>query len=202
MKRIVKILLVIPMTAAMLFGCAPTNQNNAPTEQQAQAAYQLLATTLNQERITHLDFWRQNSVETLNSDVEVALDEAAILNALESITFELTMEQATKAQLQALIRVTERTLINPILRVSVNGAIPYRESATVDIPIRWQDETKDFSLDSYGDESLPNQIADNTYRFVDFFNNTYSTSRPLNYLFEEGAEHGNDYQCFIGSYRN
>jgi hypothetical protein len=60
MKRIVKILLVIPMTAAMLFGCAPTNQNNAPTEQQAQAAYQLLATTLNQERITHLDFWRQN----------------------------------------------------------------------------------------------------------------------------------------------
>lgn len=187
MKRIVKILLVIPMTVAMLFGCAPTNQNNVPTEQQAQTVYQLLATTLNQGRTTHLDFWKKNSAEMLNKNVDSTLDEAVILNAMESITFEFTMEETARAQLQALIRVTERTLINPILRVSVNGEIPFRESATVDVAIRWKDETKKFTLDSYGDESLPNQIADNTLRLVDFYNNTYSTSRPLNYLFEKGV---------------
>ena len=186
MKRIAKILLIIPMTATMLFGCSVTNQNTAPTEQQTRAAYQYLATSLNQPRLTQLDFWRVNSADSLKDDIEVALDAPVILNAMESVTFTIDTDEQSRAQLQALIRVTERTLINPILRVSINDTIPYRESATVDVAIQWKDETKNFTLDSYGDESLPNQISDNSYRWIDFYNNTYSSSRPLNYLFDQG----------------
>ncbi|MDP3306488.1 MAG: extracellular solute-binding protein [Erysipelotrichaceae bacterium] len=186
MKRTMKMLIVIFMTVLMLIGCATANQNSEPSEQQTLTAYQLLATTLNQSRTTHLDFWRENSVGPLKSDVDVPLAAPTTLNAMESITFEFTMDQTAQAHLQALIRITERTLINPILRVSINGSIPYRESATVDVAIRWRDESKNFSLDSYGDESLPNQIADNSFRKVDFYNNTYSTSRPLTYLFNQG----------------
>lgn len=187
MKRIAKILLIIPMTVTLLFGCSIADQNTAPSEQQTRDAYQLLASSLNQPRVTHLDFWRVNSAETLVNDIESTLNDPMILNAMESISFSIEAASESRITLQALIRVTERTLINPILRVSVNGEIPYRESATVDVAIQWKDETKNFSLDSYGDESLPNQISDNTFRWIDFFNNTYSSSRPLNYLIKQGT---------------
>ena len=123
MKRIAKILLIIPMTATMLFGCSVTNQNTAPTEQQTRAAYQYLATSLNQPRLTQLDFWRVNSADSLKDDIEVALDAPVILNAMESVTFTIDTDEQSRAQLQALIRVTERTLINPILEMTLFKAL-------------------------------------------------------------------------------
>ena len=186
MKRVINVLLGLLLSVSILYGCAPVNQSFSITEQQSNSAYQVLASMLRQSRTTHMDFWNANAALHLGEDKEIELAETVTLNAMESFTFDVLMEEDSKVQLQALIRVTELTLINPILRVSVNGSIPFRESATVDVAIRWQDESKNFTLDSYGDESLPNQIADNTFRWLDFYNNLYSTSHPLNYLLKQG----------------
>ena len=186
MKYRAKGFLVILIGMLIMSGCVATNINTPPSSQQSILAYQRLATMLRQGRVTHMDFWSENVVEDLENDIEVMLDDIQTLEAMESISFELSSSSVTKAHFEALLRVRERTLINPILRIEVNGEVPFRESATVDVAILWRDVTKNFTLDSYGDESLPNQESDNTLRWIPFYNNTYATSRPLFYQLNEG----------------
>ncbi len=186
MTWFVKISIVMFVALSTLSGCSPTNINEVPSEFASQQAYQRLSSALRQPRTTHLDFWRFNSSAQLEQNIEVQLPEVFTLEPMGALTFELDSDKEAQAHLQALVRVRERTLINPILRVSINGVIQFRESATVDVAIRWRDESKNFTLDSYGDESLPNQVADNSFRWLDFYNNTYSTSRPLGYMLSEG----------------
>lgn len=186
MKWFIKISIVIYMALTALSGCSSANINVEPIESTSQQAYQYLATALRQGRTTHLDFWRAHSAEKLENDIEMRLSEVFTLEPMGTISFDLNVEKDVKAHLQAFVRVKERTLINPILNVRINGEIQYRESATVDVAIRWRDESKKFTLDSYGDESLPNQLADNSFSWVNFYNNTYSTSLPLGYMFTKG----------------
>jgi ABC-type glycerol-3-phosphate transport system substrate-binding protein len=186
MTWFVKISIVMFVALSTLSGCSPTNINEAPSELASQQAYQRLSSALRQPRTTHLDFWRFNSVDKLESNIEVQLPEVFTLEPMGTLTFEINSEKEVQAHLQAYVRVRERTLINPILRVSINDVIQFRESATVDVAIRWRDQSKNFTLDSYGDESLPNQVADNSFRWLDFYSNTYSTSHPLGYKLSEG----------------
>lgn len=186
MKWFIKISIIVCGFLVLASGCSTANLNVEPEEFVSLQAYQLLASSLRQGRTTHSDFWNSNSAEELENNIEVQLTEVITLDPMGTINFEFNSEREARAHLKAFIRVKEKTLINPILRVSINNEVQYRESATVDVAIRWKDESKQFTLDSYGDESLPNQLADNSFRWVDFYNNTYSTSRPLEYKLSEG----------------
>jgi ABC-type glycerol-3-phosphate transport system substrate-binding protein len=186
MKLKFRMIMVFFLGIMPLFACSPTIENTSPTQQKFDSAYQYLANMLRQERVTHLEFWSGNDAQVLKENILVSLEEPTTLATMDASSFEVFIEEEVRVQLRVLIRVKERTLINPVLRVSINDLIQFRESATVDIPILWRDESKQFSLDSYGDESLPNQIADNTFRWIDFYANTYSSSQPLNYLLKGG----------------
>ena len=41
--------------------------------------------------------------------------------------------------------------------IKINGEQAYYEMKTIALPLSWQDETKDFPKDGYGDESAPQQ---------------------------------------------
>ena len=186
MKRIFRVLLVWVVSLSSLVACSPSLANNYPSELEAIRASNTLSSQLRQARVSYLDYWAVNSAPPLQEDFEYSFDDLIVVGGQESISFVVPVEQDVRAQFQAKIRVKERTLINPILNVKVNDVLQFRESSAISVAIIWQDETKDFDVDSFGNQTLPTQISDNSFRWINFFNNTYVSSRPLQYLLTEG----------------
>ncbi len=81
--------------------------------------------------------------------------------------------------------VLPNVLNNLTIGVKINGEYQFDDAKTVDVPLVWRDDSKDFVLDTYGDESLPTQIRVAEWRSLPLYNNTYSTTDPL--LFELSA---------------
>jgi len=77
-------------------------------------------------------------------------------------------------------------LNNLTVAVRVNGALQFDESATVDVPLVWSDASKTFVPDTYGDESLPEQVRVVGWRPMTLCNNTYPTTDPLYFEFLAG----------------
>ncbi|MDD3478076.1 MAG: hypothetical protein PHP32_04300, partial [Candidatus Izemoplasmatales bacterium] len=84
------------------------------------------------------------------------------------------------------VYVRASVLNNLTLAVTVNGETPFDDASTIDVPLLWQDDSKDFVLDTYGDESLPAQQRVLAWQTIGLSNNTYSTSDPLLFELEAG----------------
>jgi len=187
MKRIALVFLSMVLILNGLTACATPNSNTTPSLEASRAAYDLLNDSLNQPTSLHIDYWRDLELDGLDSTIDGVSDQAQVdLGAMDSVTYTFTTEKAVRVHLSALLKIAQGTLLNPILKIEVNGEVPFREALTVDIPILWRDQSKEFALDSYGDESLPNQLANLDYRNVPLYNNTYSTVEPLSFALSAG----------------
>lgn len=186
MNRILKILVISSFIFSTLVACAPSLANNSPSPTEVKQARNFLVSLLSNRVPTYLDFWSEQDVPALNTNFEYSFDTPITINGQESITFIVPVAQNARAQFQANVRVKERTLNNPVLSVQVNDVFQFREASAINVAIMWRDETKEFTVDSFGNQTLPNQIADNSFRWLDFFNNTYVSSRPLQFLLSQG----------------
>ena len=71
------------------------------------------------------------------------------------------------------------------MNLKINGENPFDEAKIIRFPIIWKDESKEFTLDTYGDETLPTQIRVVKWLNIDLNNNTYVDDRALLFYFEE-----------------
>ncbi|MDC0558850.1 extracellular solute-binding protein, partial [Candidatus Izimaplasma bacterium] len=62
----------------------------------------------------------------------------------------------------------------------------FDDAKTVDVALFWEDSTKDFGVDTYGDETLPRQNKIEEWRHLDLYNNTYTSTDPLLFHFQQG----------------
>lgn len=70
--------------------------------------------------------------------------------------------------------------------VTVNGQQFFEEMSMITLPLLWRDETKDFPLDRYGDETAPAQVRIDEWQYRDLYNTSYYTARPLYFYLESG----------------
>ena len=82
--------------------------------------------------------------------------------------------------------VLPNVLNNLTISVRINDQTPFDDAKTVDLPLYWKDDSKDFVLDTYGDESLPTQERVLGWVSMPLHNNTYTTVEPLLFYFEAG----------------
>jgi len=82
--------------------------------------------------------------------------------------------------------VKANVLNNLTIAVNINSETQFDDALTVDVPLVWEDDTKNFVLDTYNDESLPAQNRVLDWKSLALYNNTYSTAEPLLFSFEEG----------------
>ena len=83
--------------------------------------------------------------------------------------------------------VKESVLSNLTIAVKVNDVYQFDDSKTVDVPLYWEDDSKVFTLDTYGDESLPGQSRIIGWKLLPMYNNTYTTTNPLLFHFNAGV---------------
>jgi ABC-type glycerol-3-phosphate transport system substrate-binding protein len=126
-------------------------------------------------------------LETSSTTEDYGYDGDAVdLAVAGDAVYTVTVAQAGLYYLSVDYYVLPSVLNNLTVSVLINGEYQFDEAKTIDVPLLWQDETKDFSLDTYGDESLPNQERIIGWDSLDLQNNTYPTTDPLLFALDEG----------------
>ncbi|MFH0993595.1 MAG: hypothetical protein V1761_04520, partial [bacterium] len=111
---------------------------------------------------------------------------AADLGVERTATYTVDVPNAGLYYIRVDYYVGGAALNNLTVAVRVNGEYPYDDAETIDVPLVWTDASKTFVLDTYGDESLPEQERVVGWRPMFLFNNTYTTTEPLLFLLAEG----------------
>ncbi len=122
----------------------------------------------------------------LVEDFDYLGSKAVDLNVDGTATYHVSVPQAGLYHLEVDYFVRASVLNNLTIAVKINDEYQYDDALTVDIPLIWEDDSKEFVLDTYGDESLPTQERVLEWRPLDLFNNTYSTTDPLLFYLEAG----------------
>lgn len=165
-------------------------------------AYELLNGSLLTERYTYIDYLSDHqsqidygldhteptmltSIGALTDDITGDL--ALTIGKNETASYEANLLEAGYYHISLDYRVETVTLNQITVAVMVNDTFQYDDAATIDIPLTWVDETKDFDTDRYGDEVVPAQQTLNTWTTTSLFNNTYLSVDPLIFYFESGV---------------
>lgn len=111
---------------------------------------------------------------------------ATDLRANNSALYHVNVPTAGLYSLVLDYYVFPQVLNNLTVSVRINGNFLFDDARTVDIPLYWQDDSKNFVLDTYGDESLPTQQRVLGWVSMPLHNNTYTTTSPLMFYFNQG----------------
>lgn len=170
------------------------------TESMRRAAFNRLSNTLTTERFTFIDYLNQHrdNLDMTLSDANAVLQNPEALydddiNALslalaknDVAIYHVTVPEGGFFHLDLQYMIGLRTLNNLTIAVEINGEYLYDDAKTIDLPLHWSDESKEFLVDRYGDQVLPNQLVDEGWRNVKLYNNTYVTVMPLLFELESG----------------
>jgi ABC-type glycerol-3-phosphate transport system substrate-binding protein len=166
-----------------------------------EASFNVLNDSLTTERYTYLDYLRDHkssiiyglgSVEAEFFDVGDAYVDpetnelSRVMEKNDVIRYEAVVPTAGYYQLYLNYQVSDATLNNITVQVKINEQILYNDHLTIDLPLLWSDETKDFQTDRYGDQVLPIQKVDSNWNEFYLYNNLYTTVEPLFFYFQSG----------------
>lgn len=171
------------------------------TSTEIKAAYQQLNSSLTTARYTYIDYLNDlpSSWSFGEMDASLALENAEALfnDDIQTLSMTLQMNDTARYEIDLDEKglydfaletlVASATLNNLTLSVKINDTYLYDDHRTIDIPLTWMDESKDFQVDRYGDQVLPNQITDTNWRVVSLYNNTYVSVQPLRFSLNEGV---------------
>ncbi|MDE6167632.1 MAG: hypothetical protein K2G28_04155, partial [Acetatifactor sp.] len=73
--------------------------------------------------------------------------------------------------------------------VTINGESYFEEMSMITLPLLWEDGTKEFPVDRYGDETAPAQLRYEGWQYRDLYNTSYYQSAPLYFWLEKGENH-------------
>ena len=166
------------------------------SEERYLEALTMLEDTLRDGRYSYYDFYEDitfdyelpnNTEATLLSDPADGYDGiVADLSPGSTAEFEIDIPEEGYYRLDSEYLVEGQILNNITISVAINGSYQFDDAMTIDVPLIWSDSTKEFTTDTYGDETLPLQLRDIDWAELELFNNTYVSNEPLVFFFEEG----------------
>ena len=203
-KRVIMLIiitLILGLSIALIIGIKSSYSLYDISDEQALSAYNLLNGSLDETkaRNTYYDYINEASVKYGNknfqgsmvdgiNDTEYGYDGETIqvLSYTDYVDYKVNVKEEGYYNLSLDIFILDRPLANYNLSVQVNGVFLFDESERIDVPILWEDSTKTFPIDTYGDETQPQSNKINKWRKLDMFDNKYSTSEPLLFKLKKG----------------
>ncbi|QMS84434.1 extracellular solute-binding protein [Candidatus Xianfuyuplasma coldseepsis] len=163
-----------------------------------QAAYNVLAETVELNSYVNLmddvalDYTLDNYETTysdgvLVNDIVYDGDVVTDVTLTQTATYEVSVSEAGYYRIGIDYYLNGDTLNDYLLQVTINDEIPFYESSLINVPIIWEDETKDFDTDRYGDEFIPNQIVVEGWHQTELHDNRYYTEEGLLFYFDTGT---------------
>lgn len=204
LKSTLSVIFFIAIIGLAIIFLTPDYENYIPkgelSSQQINTAFNRLNSNLDTPKYTYIDYLNDWG-HLLKYDLDDLSSELVSPDAytdLESLELSMELERRDIAEYHVFVPIAglyhleldykiERMVLNNItISVSINNTISYLEQRTIDLPLDWSDESKDFQIDRYGDQILPNQKVDMTWNRRSLFNNTYLSAEPLLFEFQSG----------------
>jgi ABC-type glycerol-3-phosphate transport system substrate-binding protein len=179
---IVVALMIIPYLISTL---SPSVEYIELSDSKVKQARNLLQESLVNSKYSYFDYLSENSETSIDANYEVAQSERFLKDG--DITYNVTVDESGYYFIEFDYELDKDILNNLTMRIEIDGQRYFDEMDTIDVPIYWRDETKEFVLDSYEDESLPVQIKSDIDHRLKMYNNTYYTAEPMMFWLEKGA---------------
>ncbi len=187
----IKKAIIILLAAVVVIGGAALwlNRDNAEyvdaaKEEDVKWAYELLSGSLNSAEVMYCDYLAY--AQEKNGTGSYTAEKNTTIDYKESTTYTVVAENAGWYYLSLEYKPLGTALSDFAVEIMVNGKQAYYEMKTIALPLSWHDETKNFPVDSYGDESAPKQVRIEEWRNIYLYNNTYSSATPLLFPLKEG----------------
>ena len=104
-----------------------------------------------------------------------------------SLTFEVPVAVAGGYHLEIDYLIPDESLQELFLGVQVNGVYPFYESRNIKLPTIWQDETKAYRQDVYGNDVYPSSSRIFRWQKTILNNLVYNQSKPLVFQMAAGS---------------
>lgn len=193
MKRVWQITLVGLIIAIIIGGFSFFNSKEAfykgdtdITDQAVQEAFDLLNSSLNQGRYSYFEYISDKTIHYGDMVENFTPKESEVLAYEDQVQYDISVETSGFYHLGLDYQFEESVLNIGTIAIKIDGDLPFYEANTIDLPLYWQDESKDFVLDSYGDEALPLQVKREGIYHSKLYNNLYYTVDPLLFYLEKG----------------
>ncbi|MGL4373384.1 MAG: hypothetical protein ACRCS6_06340, partial [Turicibacter sp.] len=193
MLRLLGGLFVVAILAVMIFTKSSTTDYHVSNEE-TEAAFNLLNESLVRKKHTYFDFVNTSHAKMGTQDYVAQISggnevkdptyqgTVVSIGRDETVTYQVNVPSSGLYEFHIDYQMRDKGLTNPTLSVLVNDEVQFDEAQTIDVPLNWKDQSKEFSIDTYGDESLPQQERVDGWNTIPMYNKLYYTVEPL--LFE------------------
>ncbi|MDY0276498.1 MAG: extracellular solute-binding protein [Acholeplasma sp.] len=202
---ILTVLVISIVTISLLTGSKNIYEpNNEISKSEIDTAFDLLGKMVKENKInryTYTEFLEDNSskIKYDLDNIDAYLDEDdgydsqigsnfLTLVSDDIAKYTIDIDQAGFYYIGLNYRVDEVTLNDITVSVTINNKTLYDEMSSIIIPLYWQDETKEYQTDRYGDEVISNQKLIPGWKKTSLYNNTYLSVDPLLFYFEKGEQ--------------
>ncbi|MDR1836719.1 MAG: extracellular solute-binding protein [Treponema sp.] len=155
------------------------------TRAQSDAAYAFLRDSLTTPRYTYTDFMTDNR-PVVKAANEITVQGGAALGEKESLIFNVDVPAGGLYYFKLEYKALDNSFTDITVALRVNGEIQYSEANTIILPVFWEDESKTYPVDKYGDETSPMQRQIPGPHTVYLFDTRYTADLPLNFLLRQG----------------
>ncbi|MBN2795605.1 MAG: extracellular solute-binding protein [Clostridia bacterium] len=156
------------------------------SDQEILEAFELLNQSLNQSRYSYFEYISSYDMKMGDEIITIKPDPVEKLYYEDQVQYKVHVNENGLYYFGLDYKMDDSVLNNGTIKITIDGVQPFYEASTIDLPLFWQDETKNFILDSYGDEALPIQKRKSGIYHTDFYNNLYYTVDPLCFYLSKG----------------
>ncbi|MGN0505597.1 MAG: extracellular solute-binding protein [Lachnospiraceae bacterium] len=152
---------------------------SAADKEDVRWAYELLSGSLTSAEVMYCDYLEYAQEKNGTGTYTAKTEQDTVIDYKETKTYHVVAETDGWYYIQLEYKPMGSSLSDFSVDIKINGEQAYYEMKTIALPLYWQDETKDFPKDSYGDESAPKQLRMEEWQTTYLYNNTYSSATPL-----------------------
>lgn len=199
-KRGISIIMIIVAAAALLAIVSGLGKEQtyagAVSETEVEEAFSLLSNSLSFETVRYQEYIAGQTMQYDLKDTEADPQDAEIRadyeNKGKQLDYKQTAEYTVKVEKAGVYSLGldyltgGSNLSDYRIGVTINGERYFEEMGMITLPLFWEDETKDFPLDRYGDETAPTQLRIDEWQHRDLYNTAYYTAEPLYFYLEQG----------------
>ena len=179
---------VILAALGMIFACSKQEiQGKSVSAKEAEEASKLLYSSLSFETVRYQDYLTQYSIQSDLPSMVVRTDEQEKkLDYLDVATYEVDVDKEGLYVFSVDYHTGGSNLSDYRVGLTINGRQLFEEMSMITLPLLWEDETKDFPVDRYGDETAPTQVRIDQWQKRSLYNTSYYTAAPLYFFLEAG----------------
>jgi len=188
-KMIVQILVVVCFTVGAAFFVFSTGRVDfeKPSHEELNEAVALLQNSLSNPRFGYVNFLNSHNrlVGSTPLFKDVISGDSTVAGG-DYVVFNVTVPNDGLYYFSLDYELPYNSFNDFTVSVLINGEVQFVEATSINIPIFWRDETKNFPTNRFGDEVVPPQIQVSGIHNIFLFDAMFTSATPLLFFLEAG----------------